>query len=87
MDTNRLRSITEEESRIAAGYIYQLEQSTHPYQQLIAELSPSQVNILLAVIESHRNPQGERSCAYSEQEVIRAPEHIHRQPALMSLEI
>ena len=86
LDTNRLRSITEEESRIAAGYIYQLEQSTHPYQQLIAELSPSQVNILFALIESQRNPQGERSCAYSEQEVKRALEHIHRQPTPLSLD-
>ena len=86
LDTNRLRSITEEESRMAAAYIYQLEQSAHPYQQLIAGLSPSQVNILLAVIESHRHPQGERSCAYSEQEVKRALEHIHRQPTPMSLD-
>ena len=78
LNQDRLISIGKDECQVAEIASNKLKSFPQFYQQQIVALSPSKVNILLALIDSHR--QSQERIEYSIQEVVNALEYFHHTP-------
>ena len=85
LNEDRLFSIIKDEIHSAKAFINKVESFPRRYQQQIAVLSPSKVNILLALIDSNRQSQ-ERIEEYSIKEVVKALEYFHHRITPISAE-
>ncbi len=80
----RLQSLRRDESFVAEDFVHKLESVVHPYQQQVAQLSPSKVNILFTLIETNRRVQ--QTEKYTELAIKEALDYINQHVIPISLD-